>query len=391
MSDWKCIDKENSKYHVFITPTRESGLCSAIILSKEAGRAEYFDLPFYQHGTIRQTTFVLDNPAIWQEIYEETYKRIDYNEFLALLCDALYQCYKYNKEKFYSGSYKSNHLRNAINFSFNHHEMMYCFTHLHSERQLINCYLNAVQNCDSSLIYELYSSALKEQVGGRDFFMTYWYHELQGHSIIKSEVIVDAAFYVAKLLVMNDNKELLNVEIYMEIIKERGRLCLDKVVVMDAVKAFDKMPDLINNAMHVITYSVKHKDKIENFLAQQDDIIISGEYEAGICYKWLQIVDFINDGVGLLKQYRSQMILNDQQLILYHDNLKELNLVNLEIRKHLSNALAEGSRGCSTIGQIYRTAIIEGKNLVLAEPPAKRKADIIAVDDFRFQRTVKMN
>ncbi len=352
----------NEPTYVFISSSqRIASECCAVILDRDGQTGEMITLPFYPKGIITEKIFYLkDEPYLLKELQDVYDQKISYQDFLLLLHDSLVQC-QYQTSEETQNSVLAQHIANAFHYKAEKPEAYYSYQFHFDADALLNVYLHAVSCKDSSLIYNLYAASNRQQLGKRSFYMKHWYHELENHQVIRSYRESHAKnndCHLVKLLVIAPNQKLLNIEMYMETVTENDGCFLKKVLVMDVLPAEQEAELLLAENFAVRCYRVQESLALTEFFGHIPEVIISGEFAQGTCYKWLKTIDILKNGANLAKQYRAQIILTERQAIIYSDDINELEQIDYLLKSRLTKFCSLETSGYDTLGNIYREAIV---------------------------------
>lgn len=360
--------KQEQFFSAYMTKTRLSGFCKVALIQTINGYydMELFELHFDRRG--------VNNHKITQTIYQDDvtaflvqgqYELITYQQALILIRDSSLQNYKYNYHVEALERNKSIHLQRATYREMQDDQGLFYVGASLTKEETINCVLNAIQNKDASLLYELLSQEKRAAEVSKDLFVIGWNHELEDIGFIKSDIVfkeINLGEYQVTIFILglNSEKRLIQIELLAMLVEEADGYKIDRILTVDSQSVDkDKVLNSTTAKQFVGVFEVTDWEKVSCYLQSQKQILLSGEFKLGGCYKWLKDQDVLQDGVDLDAHYFVQMILTKKQLLVYSANLFTVNEAVSMLEVELNKSIFLNSKCLTDIGELYQSTLLE--------------------------------
>lgn len=220
----------NWQYQCFVSDGRLEGVCQLLICERGQQTAELFHLNFSKSGLCRQTYFYRSS-QIKDWMAEMEYQEITYRQALGMLGDAVRQNYKYQEKNNWLTRNPSLHLQCVWGNDFYNHASNNLVWMLTGQdiKNILQIYLQAIQNKDAVLLYDLLAQQAKPQES-RELYAMQWNHVLEELSIFDVDIVevleqaekTGRYSLFATIYGENEAGKLLSIDLHLELLEEQG-------------------------------------------------------------------------------------------------------------------------------------------------------------------------
>ncbi len=363
---WGSTNTERRFLKAFASRDRFEGKCTLTIVwtsgeIKPVMEAQRFILNFNHVGVKeyyckKHPTFrTCDTPHHFQEL--------SLVEAVALLQDAYGQNIRFNTQPA-SGINDYGALLQFETGSLIRHELINKFYSSYlTARMLGNIYLRAFKNMDAALLYDLSSQERQAALGERSEFIFNYGEELKNYTFLRTQVTglekEQGKILLSAYVIVNTPQD--------EIVKIFYRITLVKVKEYYYIDGFEEEkrqelcysdPDNpLNYRVFCSAYKTAGVKRIQKWLDSQKDIVLTGEFEGGCCYKWLTGERSAVNSYDITDGIIVEFILKEGEFLIYAKNPVELVQVEKRIKADLGPHLTLQNKYYLQVHDVYRTVV----------------------------------
>lgn len=370
------------EYWAYVSAERLSGKCALLIFGeRNSSRKEYdvysFLLSFNHEGIkeYHKQNLIHLNTYSWQEEING-YVRIDFGEAVALLQDAYWQNCLFGTKpargwadyRFFL-EYDPDGLDQAL--------LMRKFSlHKLTPEGFTNIYLYALKQLDYALLYDLCSRERKAALGSREAFPAtisedWWQHTIIKCQFEKEERNGRQIITTAYAIVYTAEEEIMKIEFRLVLREEKdGCLALDDFQELKRTVLSAEHPENpLNYRVFCSVYSLTNAVCFRNWLQNRSDVFLTGEFEAGACYKLLQAEHNPLEGYDVKAGIVCEFILKDKELIVYAPWAVNLAKMERALVTEIKKGLAYKQKYYLPVRELYKAVLTEHSlEEILREP-----------------------
>ncbi|MFZ5753242.1 MAG: hypothetical protein ACOY3J_03290 [Bacillota bacterium] len=285
-------------------------------------------------------------------------------EAAALLQDAYGQNLRFNTQPApgisdYGGllQYETDHLIRR--------ELIHKFYGSHlTARTLGNIYLRGLKNMDAALLYDLSSQERQAALGERSQFIFNYGEELKNYTFLRTQVTglekeQGKILLSAYVIVNTPQDEIVKISYNLTLVKVKNYYYyVDKFAEIGRQELANSDSDNpLNYRVFCSAYHISSVKKIQDWLESQKDILLTGEFESGYCYKWLTGERSAVNSYDITDGIVGEFILRERELLIYAKNPVELVQVEERIKNDLSRHLTLQDKYYLPVQDVYRTVV----------------------------------
>lgn len=361
----------------YATLDRFSGKCGLIILwEKELIRKELefhtFLLSFNYEGIKAYTVKKLVFPyGKYCQDEMKDYVQIEFQEAVSLLQDAYRQNIRFGTApargwenyRFFL-EYETSGLEGV---ELLHKLVLNNLTPL----EFTNVYLAALKRMDYVLLYDLSSFRRKKNLGSREDFFCTSGEKLANYNFLKSKVLNmakqgDKEIILASIMVGTPQDEIIKIDYKLVLFNDGGVLYLDDFQELNRTALAEDHPENpMNYRVFCSVYSISGQTLIRNWLESNPDIFLTGEFDKGMCYKFLKAEEHVRNCFDVTAGIISEFILTEKEMIVYAS--RPFNLVQMEylLTKELKERVKFKQKYYLPVRKLYKAVILGGSLEVL--------------------------
>lgn len=326
-------------YKAFSTSDRAEGKCRLVVIWKKGRKRleiQDYRLCFNYRGIKECNVMDLyrNGKEEWRRYVPANAMQISLLEVVLLIQDAYQQNVRFNSEV--PDTFQPNHFLFKLDtVGLDRKSLLYkLLPQSLSSARFANIYMAALRRLDSLLMYDLLTEERQQQLGFKREYFEELLNKYKGYNFIASGVDKiskqkkQLSLYTF-VLVLTPNDEIHKITFNM-------KLCMNKGFFQ--VQDFTEIATIIINAGHqenpfnyhvfCSVYNHTEQEIIQNCLESNPDIVLTGESEGLLCYKWLINMDKSWEEFKITDSIIAEFILTEKELLVYSQ--KSRNLVKLE-------------------------------------------------------------
>ncbi|MBZ4654165.1 MAG: hypothetical protein JG781_1504 [Peptococcaceae bacterium] len=243
-------------------------------------------------------------------------------------------------------------------------ELMNKFYSPHLTARMVgNIYLRALKNMDAALLYDLSSQERQAALGERSQFIFNYGEELKNYTFLRTQVTglekeQGKILLSAYVIVNTPQDEIVKISYDLTLVKVKNYYYVDKFSEIGRQElAYSDSDNPLNYRVFCSAYHISSVKKIQDWLESQKDILLTGEFESGYCYKWLTGERSAVNSYDITDGIVGEFILRERELLIYAKNPVELVQVEGRIKTGLTPHLTLQDKYYLPVQDVYRTVV----------------------------------
>lgn len=377
--EWEAAFAERRFLTAFASRDRFAGKCTLTVLwtsgeTKPVMEAQHFLLCF-NHSGIKEY-YYKKYPGYWcyggdirlSKFMAEGGSSYDFQELTlleaaALLQDAYGQNIRFNSQPA-AGINDYGQLLQFETEDLVRQDLLHKFYSPHlSARMVGNIYLRALKNMDAALLYDFSSKERQASLGERSQFILNYGEEFKNHTFLRTQVAglekeQGKVLLSAFVIVNTPQDEIIKISYELTLVKEKGYYCVAEFRETGRKElAYSDPENPLNYHVFCSAYRISSAKKIRDWLESEKEVLLTGEFERGCCYKWLTGEQSSGGSYDITDGIAVEFILRDRELLIYAKNPVKLAQMEKRIKTDLNLQLALSDKYYLPVQDVYRTVV----------------------------------